>query len=126
MAGGRLFLFPVENPAADRMLGRWAALLLLLGTIGTWLALRSAEAAMSALAVSFVALVTFTYMGAAALHRRVSTGLAVAVVDNDSSVSVWSIDPETRYLLERYVDRSQRPGIAALAARSVAPEPEES
>ena len=58
-----------------------------------------------------------TYLGAAALHRRIAHGLAVAVIDSDNRLSVWSIDPETRYLLERYVDRSQRPGIADIAAR---------
>ncbi|MEC8023956.1 MAG: hypothetical protein VX223_08460 [Myxococcota bacterium] len=117
VAGGRLFLFPVENPAADRMLGRWAALLLLFGTIGTWLALRSSDTAGTAIAVTFVATIILTYLGAAALHRRIAHGLAVAVIDSDNRLSVWSIDPETRYLLERYVDRSQRPGIADIAAR---------
>lgn len=115
IAGGRLFLFPVENVAADRLLGRWVATLLLVGTVGTWLALRSTTTLSAAIATTMVAGVILAYLGAVALHRRVVHGMAVAVIDSEKQLSVWAIDPETRYLLERHADRSQRPGIADIA-----------
>jgi hypothetical protein len=119
VSGGRLFLFPVENIAADRLLGRWVAILLMFGTIGTWLALRSTTLMSTAIATTVAASTVFAYLGAVALHRRVNGGLAVAVIDSEDKLSVWSIDHETRYLLERHVDRSQRPGVADIASARI-------
>ncbi|MFT5434465.1 MAG: hypothetical protein ACI9OJ_005178 [Myxococcota bacterium] len=116
IAGGRLFPFPEGNLRADRMLGRWAALLLVLGTVGTWLALKANTDVALLGGSSIAAFGLFGYLGALRLHRAVASGFAVAVRDDHDHVSVWTVSPATRLLIERHTDKSQHQTIADITA----------
>ena len=102
--GGTLLPFPEGSVKADRMLGRWTALLLVTATIGTLLVLRGlqSDAPVGVLTGAGLLLGGLTgYFGALRLHRLVSDGRAVAVSDERGRVQVWRIDPATRHMLVR-------------------------
>lgn len=99
---GCLFPFPEGGEKADRLLGRWSALLILCGTLGTWLALSGKvfEPLTATLAGSAIALFgLFGYLGALGLRRILGDGAAVAVLDNHGEVRVWEVSTEARWVL---------------------------
>jgi len=56
------------------------------------------------------------YLGALRLHRAISPGNAVAVRDDADHITVWSVAPATRLLIERHRERSQNETIADITA----------
>ncbi|MBT9559661.1 MAG: hypothetical protein IV100_26765 [Myxococcales bacterium] len=102
----RVFVFPTDSPRADRLLGRWAALLVALSTIGTWLFLKASDDVGRLLAGCLIGGSLLGYIGALSLHRVVSRGLAMVVLDEKDRPSVWSLRPEDRGLLVQYAERA--------------------
>ena len=122
IAGGCLFTFPEGSPRADRLLGRWAALLILTSTLGTWVLLSgvSGAAPFGSTVLGSLLLVTglVGYAGALWLQRIVGGGYAVAVQDTDGHVSVWQIDAATRYLITQLMAQPSPSGEAEMVRPS--------
>ena len=114
----RVFVFPTESPRADGLLGRWAAILLALSTIGTWLFLRAADDFGRILGGSLVGGALLAYAGALSLHRVVGQGRAMALFDSRGRTSVWSLRPEDRALLVQYAERAETLKVAELSSNT--------
>lgn len=112
----RVFVFPTESPRADRLLGRWAAILLALSTIGTWLFLRATDDVGQLTGALTVGGALIAYAGALSLHRVVGAGLAMALFDERGKTTVWSLRPEERALLVSYAERTEAVTAAQLSA----------
>ena len=130
IAGGCLFTFPEGSAKADRMLARWAAILILASTTGTWVIVSESSLAVAGLSgVSLGAVLLAVglcgYVGALLLHRTASAGLAVAVQEENGRVSVWSIDAETRYMLQQIAAPVQPGGVVELSPPHSAPQPDD-
>ncbi len=103
IVGGQLFTFPDEEClGVDRMMGRWSSILLLTGTLGTWITLKGIQAGAVAETLGGSCILLFGllgYHGALSLYRILADGNAVAVRDDQDQVRVWRIEPGTRAML---------------------------